>query len=250
MNSYKPVAGKGVTWGIVGMVFSGTILLLPIIFTYISGNVALPFVIVMGLLFCGLIGMFGYFTWAAKNMEYVLDDKELVIKWAFNNKVIPLDSIKGIERTIGTSSIKVVGASWPGFHIGSFTNPTGKGSVNLFATRIWGEIILIRTKWEVIGITPEDAEGFLNELNEKLPGINSERVENSEELPYYSAWKDKKFKIYMPFGIGIVTILMMFGINSISSRNNKASAYMLAAVSVFVAVVFALISIMMTITAG
>lgn len=294
MKSYKPVRGKGVTWGVAGMVFSGTILLLPIIFTFISGKVEPPFVIIMGLLFLGMVIMFGYFTWAAKNMEYVLEENELVIKWAFNKKSIPLDTITGIERAIGSSSLKVVGASWPGFHLGSFTSPTGKGSVNLFATRIWGEIILIRTKWEVIGITPEDAEGFLKELNEKLPELNSDRVTGSREETPISPWKDKRVialvvltfiillatgiyliqavpglpsrvpmhynltgevdrygapnEIFYPFGIGVLVVLMMFGITGVTSRNNKSSVFMTALTGILISVIFSVISIGMVLS--
>ncbi|HWI54185.1 MAG TPA: PH domain-containing protein [Desulfobacteria bacterium] len=295
MKTFKPVQGRGFLWGIVIMIFVGFILTLPITFSMVSGTVIPGFIAVMTIISALVAAMMGYFTWSAKSMEYILGDKEITIKWAFNKKTIPIDSILGLTKTVGTSSFKVMGASWPGFHIGSFTDPTGKGSVNLFATRLWGEILLIRTKWEVVGITPSQSDEFLHDLEKIMPNLKEGSFSNEDKVEPYSPRKDKLVitlisltaiilagtglflyniiptlpskvpmhfnlagqidrygspkEIYKPFGIGVLVIIMLFGINIILARNNKASIRMMAFVSLFISIIFSLIAIGMAISA-
>lgn len=195
---------------------------------------------------------------------------------------------------VGTSSMKVVGASWPGFHIGSFTSPTGKGSVNMYGTRIWGELLLIRTRWETIGITPEDSEQFLNELNRLKPGLDGDIPPETETQETLSLWKDKIFlstiifsgivfiatglflaktipvlpdkvpmhynlagevdrygspgEIFIPFSIGVLVDIIMIGITTFFARNNRMSMYMTGFASVFIALIFSMISISMVLS--
>jgi len=230
-----------------------------------------------------------YFTWAAANLQYELADDELVIKWAFNKKRIPLSAIKGIGRTVGTSSMKVMGASWPGFHIGSFTSPTGHGMVNMYGTRLWGDIVLIRTKWEIIGITPVNPEELTDRLHELVPGLEPDSITGGEPLEPFSPWRDKKFlaalaataiilvgtavyllymmpslpsrvplhydlsgqvnrygsprELFIPFGIGAAITALMIGLTTTLARNNRASIYMAAYVSIFIALLFSAITI-------
>lgn len=193
MKIFKPTPGKGVAWGIGGIIFMTVIIALPIGFNLAASQPILPFLMIMGILYVLIVAMFGYFTWAANNMEYILTEKELVIKWAFNRKVIPLDGIKEVRRMSGAGSIKVIGASWPGFHIGSFTDPSGKGSVNMFASRLWGEILLLKTRWETVGLTPENPEEFLTALEAAIPHQLAGGEESVDEAPEiaFNMWRDK-----------------------------------------------------------
>lgn len=210
MKIFKPTPGKGVAWGIGGMIISA----LPLaIFMGINlaGKPNYSFLLTMGIILVLMTAMFGYFTWAAKNMQYVLTEKELIITWAFNRKVIPLDSIRGIRRISGTGAMKVVGASLPGFHIGSFTDPTGKGTVNMFATRLWGEIILLKTKWEIIGITPENPEEFLEALEKAAARPLAEWDESGDNEAggaQYNMWRDR-IHLFM-FGLNLILIAGAF----------------------------------------
>ncbi len=290
MTIYKPTPGKGFAWGIGLVAFMVLITGLPVIINLASGKPNPGFLSVIGLILIFITAMAVYFAWAAKNMEYVLDENGLIIKWAFNKKIIPLENIKGVRRTVGTSSMKVIGASWPGFHLGSFTDPSGRGSVNLFATRLWGDILLIRTKWEILGITPEHSEKFLDELNRLVPGLEADSNTSAKqpEQPF-TPWKDKVFvtvmvltaaifigtglflaktiptlpakvpmhynlagevdrygspaEIYLPFSIGVLTVVFMVGITTLVARNNKTSAYLMAFVSLFLSLIFCIIAI-------
>lgn len=296
MNIYKPVPSKGVAWGIGMMIACGIVVLIPLILSLHSGQVLWPVALIMGITFLGLVGMFAYFTLAAKNMAYAITDQEIVIKSGFSTKRVPFSSVEHVSVIMGGSVLKVVGASWPGFHLGSFTSPTGKGSVNLYATRVMGEIVIIKTKWESIGITPADSDAFLTDLNNHIPGLDQKESSTLIEETPFQAWKDKKFlvltgialailagtgiylsqvipnlpsqvplhfnikgqvdrygsptEVYMPFGIGVAVVLMMLGINTISSRNNRASAYMIGIVAVFISILFSLIAVAMTLTAA
>lgn len=205
MKIFKPTPGKGVAWGIGGIIFMTVIFALPIGFS-LAGKPILSFLIIMGLLYVLIAAMFVYFTWAAKNMEYALTEQELIIKWAFNRKVIQLHSIRGVRRISGTGAIKVVGASWPGFHIGSFTNPGGKGSVNMFATRLWGEIILLKTRWETVGLTPENPEDFLAALEAVVPHQLAGGEEPVDEAPEiaFNMWRDKRYLAMFMLNIALL----------------------------------------------
>lgn len=294
MTVHKPTQGKGFLWGIILVAFVGALLLVPVGMAMIAGNQNPFFSVTMGITFIIVILLIGYFTWAARTMEYSLDKNGLVIKWAFNKKKVLLANILGVRRGVGMSSLKVVGASWPGFHIGSFTDPGGKGTVNMFGTRLWGDIIFVRTKWEIIGITPEDPEAFLEELHEFLPKLEADSPGKRGILETFSPWKEKRFialaaatllilggtglylasvipelpnqvplhynlagevnrygspyELYAPYGIGVGVCLLLFLINWITGRNNKASAYLVGFVSLFIAVLFAAISIGMVVS--
>lgn len=205
MKVFKPTPGKGFAWCIGGMIFSALIFAIPVGVNMV-GKANLSFLLIMGLTSVLMMAMFGYFTWAARNMEYIITEKELIIKWAFNRKVVPLDGIKGVRRMPGTGAVKVVGASLPGFHIGSFTDPGGKGSVNMFATRLWGEIILLQTRWETIGLTPENPEEFLAALEGAAP----HRLASGEELAGEAAevgfnmWHDKKYLFMLGLNVALL----------------------------------------------
>lgn len=193
MKVYKPVAGKGVAWGIGLLVFIMLVTTLPLLFSTIAGTPQLGFILIMSFISVLCAGMFGYFLWAVSNLHYVLEDNQLLIKWAFQTKRIPLQNIRSVAKVMGNSSTKVVGASWPGFHMGSFSDPRGKGTVNLYATQIWGDIVLINTKWETIGVTPEDADQFLDDLNKRVPNLAEEPADALGEDVSYSPWKDKLY---------------------------------------------------------
>jgi hypothetical protein len=221
MTTFRPVQGKGFAWGIGFMVFTGACVATPIVISVTGKNQAPALTVTLGLLLVAITAMFGYFSWAVKNMEYVLDNDKLVINWAFNHKKIPFDSITGFQRIVGTSSFKVVGASWPGFHLGSFSNPAGKGMVNMYGTRIWGEMLLLRTKWEVIGITPENVDEFLDELNKNVPGLKADVSEPVNSAESYSALKDKKIWLINAVTIAVFVAAGVYLVSTIPTLPAK-----------------------------
>ncbi|MDT3698867.1 MAG: PH domain-containing protein [Thermincola sp.] len=290
MTIYKPTPGKGFFWSVIFMIFVTGAVAAPLIISTVSGTPRLEFQLIMGGVLVLVLGIFGYLAWTAKNLTYEINKENMTIKWAFNRKTIPLTSIKGINRVVGNSATKVVGASLPGLHIGSFTSPTGKGSINLFATRLWGEILLIRTKWELIGITPENPEEYLEELSAKVPGLNSDGLAGLDHNPApFSPWQAKHFlavmgltaatiigtgiyllktipalpakipmhydfygqvnrygspsELWVIYGIGVGIVAFMIILMSTVVRNNRTSAYLMAYTSLFIAILFSVISI-------
>lgn len=209
MKIFKPTPGRGVAVGVGAMIFSGLTVALPIGIMLTRGKPDIGFLIVMGSTFILLMAVFGYLTMAAKNLEYALTEKELIIKWAFNRKVVPLEGIRGVRRMTGTGAMKLMGSSWPGFHIGTFSDPMGKGTVNMFGTRLWGEIILIKTKWETIGITPQDPEEFLAALEGAVPQpLKGEEVFSEAPEVAFNMWRDKIY-LFM-FGLNVILLAGAF----------------------------------------
>lgn len=175
MKIYKPYPGKGASYGTVFLILLLAIMTVPLIQIWRStGN--LGAVLPVGILVLFLLGIFGYFIYTAATLRYIIDGKDLIIKWAFSQKKIDLESINGIEKRIGISAFKVAGASWPGLHIGAFA-VGDNNNVNLYATRITGDLILLKHKWETVGITPEDPDLFLKDLSDLVPGIESKSVD-------------------------------------------------------------------------
>ncbi len=175
MTVFKPYPGKGAQYGTLFLVLSLGIFLIPII--QISKNVENPWAVIpMGILALGISGMFIYFSYAAATMKYIVDDGHLTIRWAFSEKKIALDSIGNVEKRMGITAFKTAGISWPGLHIGGFSVGDNH-NVNLYATRLVGDVILFKTKWETVGITPEDPDLFLDELSRLLPGLESRVVD-------------------------------------------------------------------------
>lgn len=197
MKTYAPVEGKGFLWGLALFIFTLAITGIPLIVSIVKGKPNIGFLVMTSFVFILCAGLFGYFMWAVSNLRYTLKDKHLVIKWAFNTKRIPLENIRGVTITVGSSSIKVIGASWPGFHLGSFSDPRGKGTVNLYATQLWGDIVLIRTKWETIGITPKDPEGFLEDLHKNLPDLKRDEV--GDQIVAEQTYSPLKDKVYLGY---------------------------------------------------
>lgn len=291
MKTYRPVQNKGFAWGLGILIIISFIILLPTVISLSFGTHKYGLMIPMGLVFLIVLTTFGYFVWASKNLRYELEKDKLTIHWAFNKKEIQLKNICGINRAIGSSVIKIMGASWPGFHFGTFSNPTGKGSVNLFATQVYGDIIFLKTRWETIGITPENPEEFLEELGKNIPETNLEEgtiLDAKQEiikskngkiitaifsftlfvfiaagtflfrtiptLPtkhipmHYNIYGQvdrygSPNEIFVPFGIGISVVLFLLAINYSIAKNNEASSYMIAFVSLFIALLFSAICI-------
>ncbi|MHB8170062.1 MAG: PH domain-containing protein [Thermincolia bacterium] len=99
-------------------------------------------------------------------MEYRFEQDKLIIKYGLSKKVIPLEKINGVEEHIGNwKALRNLGSSWPGLHLGSF-QVMGVGDVKLYTTALKGKLMLLRTGFELIGLSPADPEGFLQVLRE------------------------------------------------------------------------------------
>lgn len=201
MKIYKPYPGKGVQYGILFLFSILLVMGTALIKISEKGNYLqiLPIIIMVF-----LISVFGCFIFIAKTLSYIIEDNFLIIKWGFSQKKIDLNNIGNVEKRNSLKALKVAGAGWPGLHIGTYT--TGKGMINLFATRLIGDVIVFRHKCETIGITPENPEEFLSDLKKLIPDLESKIIDSKE----YEAAKKEEYRK----NSGIIKVLA--GINAIS----------------------------------
>lgn len=179
MNVYQPYPGRGVQWGLALLLLILGIMIMPLrIMIKSSPNpwTHLPF----GILIIALSLVFLYFVYAAASLKYILDDGTLIIKWAFSEKKVDLNTITDVEKRIGISAFKVAAFSWPGLHLGAFSLGDND-NVNLYATRLMGDVILFKHKWETIGITPADPDVFLEDLESRVAGLAAKTIDPQEE---------------------------------------------------------------------
>lgn len=71
MKVYKPYPSKGFAWGIGLVVFVTVLTGIPAGINLFSGNMNPGFLLTMGIVLVFVTALAGYFTWSAKNMEYV-----------------------------------------------------------------------------------------------------------------------------------------------------------------------------------
>ncbi|MDA8234085.1 MAG: PH domain-containing protein [Clostridia bacterium] len=208
MMAFKPQSSNGFKWGLVLLAFVLGIILLPIV---ISDETPPLYLLPYGLIMAIVSGLIGYLVYAVKNMEYRFEKDTLVIKYGFSKKVIPLEKINGVEEHIGTwKAMKNLGSSWPGFHLGGFTIP-GLGDATLYCTALRGRLILLRTGYEPVGLSPADVDGFIQALKSARPDLTVKQVEfRGEDYLAKSGelWRDRVFQGWL--GVNLVVIGVMF----------------------------------------
>ncbi len=122
-------------------------------------------------------------TYASYSLRYRLTAHELSIEWLWNREVIPLGRIDGVYK--GTrlgEKLLVRGIGWPGF--GVETLETGDfGRVKFYGSSMdTSRIVLITTGDSTYAITPADAEGFRNQLIERLEATAGEMPQPPDRM--------------------------------------------------------------------
>jgi len=127
----------------------------PIIFTVIMFSILL-----------GVFLLLSYFTLASGNLKYELSAKELKTRFGLINKKISYSRINSAEKVQLALSLRLFGASLPGFHWGLYR--TNIGNAHVYGTRLSGDyIVLTLNNGQKIAISPQEPDQFLNALNVK-----------------------------------------------------------------------------------
>jgi hypothetical protein len=120
------------------------------------------------IMFSTLLGVYlvmAYFTFASSSLKYELSAKELRIRFGLINKKIAYSQISRVEKVQLSLSLRLFGASLPGFHWGFYR--TSIGNAHVYGTRISGDYIVITLQnGEKIAISPQEPDRFLNAINE------------------------------------------------------------------------------------
>lgn len=157
-----------------------------------------PIYLFLGLFILVLIGAF--------NNYYIIDDKDIKIKWGFSTITIPWENVRGVVNIEGPSNIfSILGVSWPGFIVGLYS-VKGLGTAKMFGTDVSNGFLYLKTDKGYFGITPEDKELY-NLIAEKS-SCEVETVdmnELSEEVKGKSLMEDGFYKLL--YNLNIIFIV-------------------------------------------
>ncbi len=124
---------------------------------------ALLFAVAAGL---PLLGLLAYRTWAAFTLEYWVDRNAVTVRWANVRQIIPLSEISSI---VAGGLHDLSGPRW--FHWpGEYLRPAqtfGLPVIAAMATRPLHECLLLNTKGGAFALSPADADGFLDAVQER-----------------------------------------------------------------------------------
>lgn len=128
------------------------------------------FVVIMFSTLLGVYLAIAYFTFTSGSLKYELSAKELRIRFGLINKKIAYSRIIGVEKVQLSLSLRLFGASLPGFHWGLYR--TNIGNAHVYGTRISGDYIIITLQnGEKIALSPKEPDHFLNAVNESKNGF-------------------------------------------------------------------------------
>lgn len=115
----------------------------------------------------GMAALWRYLVRMARRLAYELGHDALVIHGGFSPVKIPYGRIQRISIVTPPGfPWRSFGVSMPGLHWGDFRWSSLGGSLKLYATRL-RPLVLIETGRERIGLTPEEPERFMAELERR-----------------------------------------------------------------------------------
>jgi hypothetical protein len=213
MTEWKTDVGRGLSIGIGLMV---AIVLVDVGLIWLAAIRPLTvgtFIIGLAVLFSlGLLALIGYWLQGLSSSGYFLDRNALVIHWGPMEQTIPT---RQIERVLTgdevEGSIQFYGGMWPGHCVGYGEVP-GAGPALFYATVPPRYQIYIVTPGLTYGISPANAEGFLESLHKRLQMGPTQIVEQSSRRPgilNWAIWQDRVGLALL--AVGFLAILALTG---------------------------------------
>ncbi|MGD6850690.1 MAG: PH domain-containing protein [Candidatus Bathyarchaeia archaeon] len=131
----------------------------------------------------GVLALLSYFVVAGGNTRYELSAKALRVNFGLLRKTVDYTRIDKVEVVNLGLSLRLFGASLPGFHWGLFR--TSVGSLHVYATKISGDfVVLTLADGEKLALSPQNPQRLLEALeqNRSLFGRQNPReIESREE---------------------------------------------------------------------
>jgi hypothetical protein len=207
---YKPAKSNGGKFLIATTIGIAILLMVILVFTYPSIQ-SISFLILMLGIFIALIAIFAYLIYAYYEMEYLLSNEFLLIKWGLKTTKIPINNVKRIIRpdTRDYEGIRIGGVGLPGYLLGKFKYLIEGNfeTVSLYVTKL-DHLLFIETNngnKKFYGISPSAEEEFLSSfknLNEKMaPQITEDKI------PFKSS-KSSNRDIKLALSLFIVSIVL------------------------------------------
>lgn len=171
-----------------------------------------------------------YRTWSLFTLEYWVDRNAITISWAGVRQAIPLYRvqriIQGNVNDLGKPGLQ----HWPASHIRSSQTLSMK-QLQLFSTLPLNQCTLLELENAVIAISPEQAERFIEVVQERYslgPAIDVSDARQPSSLIqhgwHYVAGLD--FVSIVLLGIGISGVIILFGTLMIRFPNLPADLVM------------------------
>ncbi len=213
MTEWKTDVGRGLSIGIGLMV---AIVLVDVGLIWLASIRPLAigtFIIGLAVLFSlGLLALIGYWLQGLSSSGYFLDRNALVIHWGPMEQTIPAGQI---ERVLTGDEIEghiqFYGGMWPGHCVGYGEVP-GAGPALFYATVPPRYQIYIVTPGLTYGISPGNAEGFLESLHKRLQMGPTQIMEQSSRRPgilNWAIWQDRVGLALL--AVGFLAILALTG---------------------------------------
>ena len=213
MTEWKTDVGRGLSVGIGLMV---AIVLVDVGLIWLAAIRPLTigtFIIGLAVLFSlGLLALIGYWLQGLSSSGYFLDRNALVIHWGPMEQTIPT---RQIERVLTGDKVEghvqFHGGMWPGHCVGYGEVP-GAGPALFYATVPPRYQIYIVTPGLTYGISPANAEGFLESLHKRLQMGPTQIMEQSSRRPgilNWAIWQDRVGLALL--AVGFLAILALTG---------------------------------------
>jgi hypothetical protein len=213
MTEWKTDVGRGLSIGI-GLMVAIVLVDVGLIWLASIRPIAIgTFIIGLAVLFSlGLLALIGYWLQGLSSSGYFLDRNALVIHWGPMEQTIPT---RQIERVLTGDEveghIQFYGGMWPGHCVGYGEVP-GAGPALFYATVPPRYQIYIVTPGLTYGISPANAEGFLESLHKRLQMGPTQIVEQSSRRPgilNWAIWQDRVGLTLL--AVGFLAILALTG---------------------------------------
>ena len=160
------------------------------------------FLIIALSVYIAIIAAFSLLVYAYYEMEYIISNEFLLIKWGLKTTKIPIEKIKRVIKpeTSHYEGIRVGGVGLPGYLFGKFKYLLEGNfeTVNLYATKL-KNLLFVETydkKKKLYGVTPALEDDFIRFLDDKSKEIESSVIKKPESFKAtkYSS-KDIKYAL-------------------------------------------------------
>jgi hypothetical protein len=207
---FKHAKSNGGKYMIITTVVVAILLLWVIISIYpVIQNISL--LITMLSIFLAIISSFSVLIYAYYEMEYIISNEFLLIKWGLRTKKIAIENIKRVIKpeTKDYEGIRLGGVGIPGYLFGKFKFLIEGNfeTVSLYATKL-DRLLFVETDGQhkkFYGITPREEDEFITTLN----NLNRTIEPQIEEKPTpFKTTKSSSKDIKIALTLFIVSIVL------------------------------------------
>jgi hypothetical protein len=233
------------------------IIAIPIgIILYLSLEGSVLFSLFMAAILLTVLVLLAYFSLAGGSTRYEVQRKALRINFGLLKKTVPYTRITNAEIVDLNITLRLFGASLPGFHLGLFR--TSIGNVHAYATKINGTFLVITLiNGEKYALSPQDPQGLLDAIDKNRsmfgrqnPIETAEKEESLKKLVYLQVFVvTAVYAVYLGYFIWVYLSLpqivpLHFGFDGVPNRfGDKSELLWIAGIAGVFPVINAVLSL-------